>query len=118
MQWLAKAHEDLNAADVNIKEKLYSYAAFLLQQSTEKALKSALIAEGKGLLRTHDCYVLAKAISSPQEVCVAAEKLSPYYSRTRYPDALPISVTESDIRSLRTSAETIITWIMKKYSKK
>ena len=108
--WLAKAQEDLETPEYNLKGKKLSYAAFLYQQSAEKALKAVLIKQGKPVPKIHDCGVLAQVARAPQGLLKTAESLTRYYFRTRYPDELLAQVDKEQVQQLRTAAWEVIEW--------
>lgn len=112
--WREKAEDDFEAADYMFEGEKYSQAAFLYQQAAEKMLKAILIEKGEGLLQTHDCFVLAKKADAGSKVKEAANSLSPYYFRTRYPDAELIDLEESEMKSIKSSAEVIFQWARKR----
>ncbi|MEK6940753.1 MAG: HEPN domain-containing protein [Nanoarchaeota archaeon] len=71
------------------------------------------IKRGLGLLKTHDCFGLAKRIKATRKVLEASEILSPYYARTRYPDALLINIDFSDIQRIKKAAGVVLQWTKK-----
>lgn len=92
-QWISFAEEDLRAARVLVREKIYNQACFHCQQSAEKMFKAALLSGGKGSPKVHDLNELfEKAVQSgilfllPWRERMAT--LSLYYVPTRYPDAV------------------------------
>ncbi len=113
--WLKKAQEDFDTAFFNEEHKKFSYAAFLYQQSIEKALKALSIKRNKGLPKIHDCFSLAKNIGAPQSVLQQADVVTPYYFRTRYPDALLVEINKEDIELIRKAAKEVLTWIKKNF---
>jgi HEPN domain-containing protein len=58
-EWVERAEKDFEAAQFNRENGFDDIAAFLYQQAVEKSLKGVLIAQGRGLERTHDCFALA-----------------------------------------------------------
>ena len=113
--WFEKAEDDLDAAKYMEQGQRFSQAAFLYQQAAEKGLKAVLVEDGEGLFQSHDCFVLAKKAGAPREVKDAANSLSPYYFRTRYPDADLVELEEEEIRDIADSAEVIFRWIRENY---
>lgn len=112
-RWLEQAREDLEVGHLLVDEGRFEHAAFLLQQAVEKALKAVQADEGEGLTRTHDCFVLAKDVNAPREVIEAADEVTPYYMRTRYPDAADVSLRAEDLDPLVDAAEEVIAWSRK-----
>lgn len=113
--WLEKAEDDLEAARYMVEGEKFSQAAFLFQQAAEKALKAVLVEEGEGLIQSHDCFLLAKKGDAPEHVRDAANALTPYYSRTRYPDANLVEIEKSEIEKVQDSAEEVIEWSQKQF---
>lgn len=112
-KWLEKAKEDLNTAKFLEKNDKLNHAAFLYQQAVEKGLKAVLIKKGKGSPHTHDCFVLSKKAKAPSKIIRKADRLSPYYFRTRYPDTALVSIDKEDIESLRKAVKEVFKWIRK-----
>jgi HEPN domain-containing protein len=92
-RWLAFASEDLQVAEIVLKEGIYNQVCFHAQQSVEKALKGALAYhENRTLPRTHAIADLLRLLPSEWFTELRAElieKMDDYYIPTRYPDALP-----------------------------
>lgn len=59
---------------------------FFAQQAAEKALKSLQIKKFGGFKKVHDLVLLAKYVGAPEEVIENSEKITPFYTITRYPD--------------------------------
>lgn len=92
-EWIYFAEEDLRAARVLMREKIFNQACFHCQQSAEKMLKVALLSHGKSFPKIHDLNELfEKAVQNdilfllPWREPMAT--LSLYYMPTRYPDAV------------------------------
>lgn len=111
--WLEKAQEDFDTAEFNRKNGKLPYAAFLYQQAIEKGLKAILIKKKTGLPRIHDCFLLAKRAGAPDIIIQKADVLSPYYSRTRYPDVEIVTLTKDEIQRIGTTAKEVLEWIKK-----
>jgi len=91
-RWLAFADEDLQVAEIVLKEGIYNQVCFHAQQSVEKALKGLLVQQQPALPRTHAIADLLRLISAewlPDLRADLIEKMDDYYIPTRYPDALP-----------------------------
>lgn len=112
-RWWEKAAEDFDTAEFNRKNVKFPYAAFLYQQAVEKGLKALLIKKGLGVIQTHDCFVLAKRAKAPKNIAEKADLLSAYYFRTRYPDAAPVEIEETDIEYIQSAAKEVLEWIRK-----
>jgi HEPN domain-containing protein len=115
-EWLDQAQDDLEVGQLLAREERFEHAAFLLQQAVEKALKAGLVDRGEDLVRTHDCFVLAETLEAPQGILDAADTVTPYYVRSRYPDATDLELTAEDVDPLVAAAEEVITWTRKTLS--
>jgi HEPN domain-containing protein len=92
-RWVQAAEDDLQAAELLLRDRIYNLSAFHAQQTAEKALE--------GLLRTmneapwgHNCVELLRRIreiapelSVTEELSEAVTNLDEYYISSRYPDA-------------------------------
>ena len=91
-EWRATARENGRIATMLIDESPAT-AAFLAQQSAERALKAACIVVGEDAPRTHVVNHLLdelalSGIEFDDDVRNAARLLERFYAPTRYPDAL------------------------------
>ena len=92
--WLAKADEDLGAAEVLLScgKPLHATVCFHCQQAAEKALKALVVALERRPPRTHDLAALVQvAASVPLGVVVtdATVLLNDFGVIPRYPSADP-----------------------------
>lgn len=91
--WMVKAWRDLETARRAAKGEppFYDIAVYHCQQSAEKAVKAFLVFHGKPYEKTHDIEVLADLAgeidSSFSKLADAADALTPYATRFRYPNA-------------------------------
>lgn len=94
-EWLAKADEDLRAAEAILGAAMPSFgtASFHAQQGAEKALKALLVRHGIPFEKTHDVgriLALAGTAVPGIEVRLAdCEVLTPHAVLTRYPMMIP-----------------------------
>ncbi len=92
--WLVKAVRDLRAAGclAAAEEPLLDVVVYHCQQAVEKALKGYLAAQSSAFPRTHSLVaLLAQAQVFDAELASleeAAEELTPYATRYRYPGEL------------------------------
>lgn len=114
--WLEKAEEDFETACFLHENAKYEHAVFLFQQAVEKGLKAVLIGNNDGVPQSHDCFNLAKKANAPTTILEAANAVSPYYFRTRYPDASLVDLDNDDIETVHDHAETVIEWVRKTLS--
>jgi HEPN domain-containing protein len=91
--WMTKAWRDLETAQrvASGQSPFYDIAVYHCQQSAEKAVKAFLVHHGKAYEKTHDIEVLVDLAgeADPQfsELADAADALTPYATRFRYPNA-------------------------------
>lgn len=111
--WMNKAEEDLETAKFNLKGGKLGAAAFYSQQAVEKALKSLQIKKFNRFDRTHDLIFLAKSVDASKEIILICEKISPFYTITRYPDVF-VRYTKKDISSRVEMAEKVVEWVKRK----
>jgi HEPN domain-containing protein len=90
-KWIVFAREDLKMAELALREGIYNQVCFHSEQCVEKILKGFITKKGKVHPQTHKLADLLVSISpSPfddlkDEILV----LDRFYIPTRYPDALP-----------------------------
>ena len=90
-RWIAFANEDLRVAELIIDDEIYNQVCFHAQQSIEKTLKAAILAQGKTLRHTHIIVDLLNDLAVPwlSDLNDELKEMDLYYVPTRYPDALP-----------------------------
>jgi HEPN domain-containing protein len=94
-QWIAKAAQDMEAAEILLSrdQPLIYAVCFHAQQAVEKYLKAYLTRKKVEFPKTHDIEQLldlaAKADSAFAETLRAAAALSPYSVDIRYPGDAP-----------------------------
>ena len=91
-RWMSFAREDLRAAEILLREDVFSQACFHAQQAVEKALKAALLHRDpeRSLPRTHSISELAERLGDDRaHFPDGLDTLDAFYIPTRYPDALP-----------------------------
>ena len=91
--WMIKAWRDLETAR-RVRDgepPFFDVAVYHCQQAAEKAVKAFLVHHGKSYEKTHDIEVLIDLASeiAPafSQLADAADALTPYASRFRYPNA-------------------------------
>ncbi len=93
-RWMSFAREDLRAAEILLREDVFSQACFHAQQAVEKALKAALLHRdpARSLPRTHSISELTDAqetVAIAREVlATVARFLAPWSVESR-PDPVP-----------------------------
>ena len=91
--WMVKAWRDLEIARraVDGEPPLYDVAVYHCQQAAEKAVKAYLVRQEKPYEKTHDIEVLVDLASevdaSFKTLADAADALTPYATRFRYPNS-------------------------------
>ena len=96
-RWLIFAREDLRIAELALGEGIYNQVCFHSQQCVEKVLKGFIIYKGQIHPQTHKLAdLLSYMLPSPfddlkDEILI----LDRFYIPTRYPDALPGTLSES-----------------------
>jgi HEPN domain-containing protein len=98
-RWLAFAEEDLRVAELVFGESLYNQVCFHSHQTAEKTLKALVAYKSDDPPRTHRLTELLSLLERSEPVLKSfadeLNALDAYYIPTRYPDALPGSLTES-----------------------
>jgi HEPN domain-containing protein len=121
--WLDQSNDDFDGAQFNFHEGKYYIAAFLCQQSVEKALKALFLYERKGEVpQSHSLIYLASNTSTPKSFYSFLKELTPKFIDTRYPDAsvdLPSRIYDkrNTGRLLKESKE-VLKWIKKRLTAK
>ena len=91
--WMVKAWRDSETARraANGQPPFYDVAVYHCQQAAEKAVKALLVHHGKPYEKTHDIEVLTDLAceidSNFNTLADAADALTPYATRFRYPNA-------------------------------
>ena len=91
--WMVKAWRDLETArrSATGEPPFYDIAVYHCQQAAEKAVKAFLVHHGKPYEKTHDIEVLVDLAceidSTFSKLADAADALTPYSTRFRYPNA-------------------------------
>ena len=91
--WMVKAWRDLETARraATGEPPFYDVAVYHCQQAAEKAVKEFLVHHGKPYEKTHDIEVLTDLAceidSNFNTLADAADALTPYATRFRYPNA-------------------------------
>ncbi len=112
--WMKTAEKDLNAAEINLDNELYDYAAFLAQQAAEKALKALYLKKFKKIRKIHDLVILAKELEAPLELIEKCKELTPAYLYNRYPDVAPVKNIDEMAKDLIEYAQEVMSWVKQK----
>ena len=95
-RWLTFARQDMQMAELALKEKIYNQVCFNSLQCVEKILKGLLANQGKTPPRTHSIVDLLGLLPPDclEDLREELGQMDIYYIPTRYPDALPGSLAE------------------------
>lgn len=100
--WLKYARKDWRRIDLMLKDGDLEAAAFFLQQSLEKYLKTFLLQEGWSLKKIHDLDALlddaVKYNPSLEAFRPACKRISGYYLIERYPMPVPPGLSRESIK--------------------
>lgn len=120
--WWLQALKDLDSAQKNLNIEEHHLAAFLCQQSVEKALKALYMhrfKESPGA--THSLIFLGKKTGIPEEHHNGLRRLSPDFVITRYPNAaqaVPYELYDEKIAAERIGiARKVIEWVRQELEK-
>ena len=111
--WLRYAEEDLAAARALLMAPAVvpRHPAWLAQQAAEKAIKAALVAEGRSFPKTHDLERLARLLLDPPALAACEAdlpSLTEYAVGSRYPGDLPDDVSAEDARTAVDDAGKVV----------
>ncbi|MBU0470236.1 MAG: HEPN domain-containing protein [Nanoarchaeota archaeon] len=84
-KWFEQAKKDIEAAEINHKQKIYYVASLMSQQAAEKALKAFLIDKGLKIPKVHDLVFLARKADVEEYLFSKCDKLTQVYIESRYP---------------------------------
>lgn len=115
--WWRQAVADLDAAERNLRIRLYFVTSWYAQQAVEKALKARYV-DRTGTMppRTHDLEFLDRAASVSPELAVDLAELNPRFDAVRYPDSAfgiaPVdAISRADAISDLELARRVISWV-------
>jgi len=117
--WMDKAWRDLETARraVTGQPPFYDVAVYHCQQAAEKAVKAFLVYHSIPFEKTHDIEVLVDLASevnpSFSQLAEAADALTPYATRFRYPNAIfSIEPQPSEYEEALKYAQTIYDFVI------
>lgn len=117
--WMVKAWRDLEIARraATGQPPFYDIAVYHCQQAAEKAVKAFLVHHGKPYEKTHDIEVLVdlagEVNSGFSQLADAADALTPYATRFRYPNAtFAIEPQPSEYDEALKYAQTIYDFVL------
>lgn len=115
--WLAYADNDLRAAHVviEVKNPLIGIALYHVEQAVEKALKAYLIACDVSFALTHDLKPLLSSCSAIdsdfEQFSNDAKEISPYATKSRYPNKSYTPPSKDEVEELIARAHTIVEFV-------
>lgn len=112
-RWFEQAKDDLGAAQYNFEGKKYKLAAFMCQQSAEKALKAVLLSKTGKIRKIHDLVELGKNVDLPSELLNSCKELTLAYIYSRYPDIKEVKNLNKIVKKFLKVAEDILKWARK-----
>ena len=111
-QWLDRAHKDLRAAAVLLKEASddYESVGFHAQQAAEKFLKAYLVRHQIEFPKTHNITVLRQLVAQVDQALAdrlaPADALTPYGVEFRYPGDIPLLSRDQGTQALLVTQQT------------
>lgn len=117
--WLAKASDDIQWTEANLREGIWYGACFTSQQAVEKALKAYVIYKKGNAKKIHSLIALLEECTeldnSFEELRSKCNKLTVYYALTRYVDVVDYTeFTEEKAREAYEFAKEIVNFVQKK----
>lgn len=117
--WMVKAWRDLETGRRAAAgtPPFYDTAVYHFQQAAEKAVKAFLVLHGKAYEKTHDVEVLtdhaAELDADFNQLADAADALTPYATRFRYPNAtFAVEPQPAEYHEAEQHAQTIYDFIL------
>tara|TARA_R110002111_G_scaffold177181_1_gene243195 strand:+ start:4109 stop:4498 length:390 start_codon:yes stop_codon:yes gene_type:complete len=119
--WYKQAEQDFSDAEYSFKGARYSLAAFLCQQSVEKALKALFLFRKKiELPKSHSLIYFAEQTKVPKHFLSFLGELTPSFVTTRYPDVagdLPSKLySKENTEPIIKKSREVLEWIKKQLS--
>jgi len=117
--WVQQAELDLQAAEINLNQKLYYVCAFLCHQAIEKMMKAVFMSKNKQAPpNLHNLRELGELVGLPESLLTKARKLSRDFIVSRYPDAagdVPAKIYDKEIaEETLKDAKELFEWLEKK----
>lgn len=115
--WIMYADNDLRAAQVviDVREPLIGVSLYHIEQAVEKAFKAYLVAHHVSFALTHDLSPLLKSCCSCDahfaQFADDAKTISPYATKSRYPNKSYTPPTKEAVQHLIKKAGTIVDFV-------
>lgn len=111
-EWIKRAKDDIDLAQIAIQNQFYAYACFLGQQTAEKSCKSYLLWKSGSYPRIHGLIDLLDLCSgyepTLQVLKIDCQILDQYYTVTRYPSSGVPLPSEADAQDAFNRASRIL----------
>lgn len=114
--WIEKAGSDLRKARDVYGIGHLDLAAFLCQQSVEKALKAVLIKKKNKFPKIHTIGVLGRLAGLKEGLIFESVRLDPVYTASRYPGTDETDFDKGDVDEFIKIAERVLKWSKKEIS--
>lgn len=112
-KWLNLAKEDYDTAKFNFDGKKYRTAAFLCQQSAEKALKALMLKKAGRIEKIHDLVKLGNDAGLPSSLLNELKELTLAYVYSRYPDVSEVNNLKGKVSHFLEVSKEVLKWIEK-----
>ena len=110
-KWLELAKEDYDTAKYNFEGKKYRIAAFLCQQSVEKALKSIMLEKIGKVRQIHDLVELGREVGVRLDILNELKDLTLAYVYSRYPDVIQVNNLKDKASHFLEVCQEILKWV-------
>lgn len=122
-EWISKADKDLDEAKFLFKYKRpLENVAFFLHQAIEEYLKAFLLSKGWELEKIHDLVRLVREAckydNSFEKFIQNLERITDYYTESRYPIGYDIEFSVNEIQQSLKLADSIGKLVKEKLGKK
>jgi HEPN domain-containing protein len=115
--WLAKAHDDLQAVEFLLRSEQFPslVAAFHCQQAVKKSLNACLVANHVPFLYRHDLGYLLDLCCDVDPACSTLEPniagWTPFAVEMRYPADLSFTITEQEVQQFYRQAQAVCEFV-------
>ncbi|MCL5437016.1 MAG: HEPN domain-containing protein [Candidatus Dependentiae bacterium] len=120
-RWLSIAQDDFATAKYLAKGEYYPASVYYCQQAAEKALKAFLASRNICIVKTHDLVGLIELCNetdpSFDQLLKAAEYLTPFSSKFRYPSEFDLPDASENSRAIE-DAMAILKFVRRKLTPK
>jgi HEPN domain-containing protein len=110
-KWIKRAEKDLDDAKFSLRGKRFELAAFLAQQTIEKALKALYLKKFNKIKKIHDLVILGKEVGLPENFLNQCKEITAAYIYARYPEIPEVDDMEKLAKRFVKEAEVIVKWI-------